>query len=348
VKSVCDDLLPPPPPPVQQNKIATNKAGKAPLTANADSFISSTAVNQIPVLKVSKLHNAAQKLLPLFISCATSIQLSPSLRARIDRTAILTNHKSAMYASILYPPPATKGSRGKGSVVPHLARAFGGDTDVEGLLRPRMPVLPIGRTEDESEAEDEEDDGWVEDEVNGGAENTTTGYSGLSIRYGVIDQATRSDAPSPELSRKRQQDIEDVKVEEESKRPRLVNSSGALQPQSHIQTQPNPVVPATAEPVVIASTGTQYTAEEMTRQHSGDERGATERNSLLQAPTSVRASAQTPGPLSAPVQKPESTYGDDSESDEGSIPELVMNSSSEDSDEEDEELDGPGAAGLES
>jgi hypothetical protein len=84
------------------------------------------------------------------------------MRARLDRTAILTQHKDAMVASVLNPPPSKKFGKPAASILPLMARGFSTEKDVEGMLRPRMPVIRLGGQD--LDIEDGDDDMEVEDE----------------------------------------------------------------------------------------------------------------------------------------------------------------------------------------
>jgi pre-rRNA-processing protein RIX1 len=83
---------------------------------------------------------AANELLPLFLSHLPQQHLEAYLRAELDRTAIIYQHKEAMIASVLN-PYVRKDCRSLPSILPHLCRQFPSDDAIETLLRPRLPVL---------------------------------------------------------------------------------------------------------------------------------------------------------------------------------------------------------------
>jgi pre-rRNA-processing protein RIX1 len=89
----------------------------------------------------SELVIAAMDLLPLFLSQLPQHYLDISMRSLIERTAILSRHKDAMIASILY-PFVGKNGKALASILPHLARQYNHEPEVEMLLRPRMPLVP--------------------------------------------------------------------------------------------------------------------------------------------------------------------------------------------------------------
>ncbi len=146
-----------------------NGDAKGASSANADAFLkptSSTTPQSSP--PPGSPYAAASALLPLLLAQLPQQHLSYPLRAQIDRTAVLTQHRQAMVASVLNPTLERKGSRGTRSIMPLLARSFGDTLEVEGLLRPRMPVLQVGKEtgEELDEAEDSgQEDSGQEDGV---------------------------------------------------------------------------------------------------------------------------------------------------------------------------------------
>jgi pre-rRNA-processing protein RIX1 len=93
------------------------------------------------------------------------------LRSRLDRTAILTQHKQATLASVLNPPPSKRFGKPAASVLPLMARSFSASAEIEGMLRPRMPVIRLGNSDTELSEdgmnEDEDEDEEEEEEVEG-------------------------------------------------------------------------------------------------------------------------------------------------------------------------------------
>jgi pre-rRNA-processing protein RIX1 len=162
IRSCCADLLP------SENITATVKEtpGQAKAngnslpqaTANADSFLNSSKSVTAPAASFIGLEQAAYDLLPVLLANIGAQFFSDSLRARLDRTAILTQHKDAMVASVLNPPPSKKFGKPAASILPLMARSFTGAKDVEGMLRPRMPVIRLAgpsADEDQEMAEEE-------------------------------------------------------------------------------------------------------------------------------------------------------------------------------------------------
>ncbi|CAG5188412.1 uncharacterized protein ALTATR162_LOCUS11952 [Alternaria atra] len=169
IRACCDDLLP--------SEIATPSTQQTPgqakangnsqpqTTANADSFLGAAKNTGGPNAGFTGLKQAAHHLLPVLLSNIPAQYLSDSMRARLDRTAILTQHKEAMVASVLNPPPSKKFGKPAASILPLMARSFSAEKDVEGILRPRMPVIRLGGKDVEMEdANDEDEEMEVEEE----------------------------------------------------------------------------------------------------------------------------------------------------------------------------------------
>ncbi|EEP79514.1 predicted protein [Uncinocarpus reesii 1704] len=145
IRLACADLLP-----QAQDNTPTEQNPKAKgnqTVINADAFLGTSARST----KVDTSSSGFQDVQA--IACQTLVntlaylptELIPlSLRAEIDRTAILTGNAKLMMASILNPIPSTNNQPGHASILPFLARNNKIDLEVEGLLRPRMPVLTTG------------------------------------------------------------------------------------------------------------------------------------------------------------------------------------------------------------
>lgn len=112
----------------------TSHNGATPLQSTAGVAVDSRMEN-------TELFGTASELLPLLISRLPQQYLDISLRALIERTAILTHNKDAMLAGTLNPFIGKDGTV-MTSILPHMTREFGDDDVVEVLLRPRMPLVP--------------------------------------------------------------------------------------------------------------------------------------------------------------------------------------------------------------
>ncbi|PGH23391.1 hypothetical protein AJ80_02501 [Polytolypa hystricis UAMH7299] len=172
-KAACQELLP--------SKSNASEAGQKtsrpnPAANNVDNFLNPASKAPSPELLVptpSSLRTSASRLLPDILNFLPTEHIPPALRAEIDRTAILTGHEPTMVSSVLNPIPAsTKAHLTNSSIMPFLARAHASSAAVEGLLRPRMPVLmgaskPNNLTFDEDEDEEEEDQIATAPAING-------------------------------------------------------------------------------------------------------------------------------------------------------------------------------------
>lgn len=178
MRTCCEDLLPFDSPVVTKPTLAQNKAnGTTPsqTTANADTFLDSSKGIDATGKQFLGLEEAAYNLLPMLFANIRTQYLSDSMRGRLDRTAVLTQNKPAMLASVLNPPPSKRFGKPAASILPLMARSFPESADVEGFLRPRMPAIRLGRQdtemadvgecegENEGEEEEEEEDEKVQE-----------------------------------------------------------------------------------------------------------------------------------------------------------------------------------------
>ena len=130
--------------PVNVSSTKSNESGQNRFTpTDADSFVNHQkgSLQSHFSGKREAVYRAALRLLPCFLSTLPASAVPHSLRTEIDRTAILIQHREALLASVLNPPLANKGQHALPSIMPFLARASAGDLDIEGILRPRMPVI---------------------------------------------------------------------------------------------------------------------------------------------------------------------------------------------------------------
>ncbi|KAL1885251.1 hypothetical protein Plec18167_001908 [Paecilomyces lecythidis] len=163
IKGSCHDLLPLDVDLKSAQNQQSEQKGKSKSkqgTLNADAFLT-TDVKKAQQLRdlasIRGLHTTASRLMAVLLVCLPAEHVAPALRAEIDRTIILTQNKKAMIASVLNPVPVVKGRRANPSIMPFLAREYGAELEVEGLLRPRMPVL-LGAPEKNMSIIDGEDD----------------------------------------------------------------------------------------------------------------------------------------------------------------------------------------------
>ncbi|KAF2736927.1 hypothetical protein EJ04DRAFT_416720, partial [Polyplosphaeria fusca] len=143
IRSCCDDIVPQNLADARATQTQTKPNGKLQQTgsSNADAFLTKASDLKDRAAIFPGLQRAAHTLLPILFTNIRGQHLSDSIRARLDRTAILAQQKEAMIASVLNPPPRKKFGKAAASILPLLARAFPHDEAVEALLRPRMPVI---------------------------------------------------------------------------------------------------------------------------------------------------------------------------------------------------------------
>lgn len=162
-----------PPQNTQSDSKSKSKTGQT--TANADSFLNpelQKARDAQSSLRSPELQHAASRLLQVALVSVPAALFTPSLRAEIDRTIILTADKNAMLASVLNPVPAIKGRGAGSSIMPFLVRGYADQMEVEALVRPRMPVLMTAPELDaQADAEDEDED--MQDEMYDAAPKTS-------------------------------------------------------------------------------------------------------------------------------------------------------------------------------
>lgn len=186
MRTCCDDLLP------SETVVsavkdtpgqAKSKGNSQPQgSANADSFLGSKVAPDANA-SYTGLKDAAYKLLPKLLSGVRAQYLSDSLRARLDRTAVLVQHKEAMLASVLNPPPSKRFGKPAASILPLMARSFQGDQDIEGMLRPRLPVIRLGAqdTDLEEDGNEDEDAEMEEDKASEDAAQANEAFVGQEL-----------------------------------------------------------------------------------------------------------------------------------------------------------------------
>lgn len=160
---------------------ASAKDKKTGLLANADLFLQSKTDIQEVVLSLESTHrNAAASLLTALLSQIPQVNLKPTLRGLLDKTAILTHNKDAMYASVLNP---YKDQRGRlyASILPYLSRQYPEDPNLE-ILRSNLRTSGAGANDmsaalnllDEADGVEDKDEVMGEDADQEEKENGTS------------------------------------------------------------------------------------------------------------------------------------------------------------------------------
>lgn len=163
IRNSCSDLLPRPKLSSQGNAKVGSKGKTISTNAgNADAFLDTRTKLEMNDTSnqtgSGTITNAALNLLVSFLSNVPTEFIQLSLRAEIDRTSILTGNPRLMSASVLNPISPLKGQRPHASILPFLANSHAKELEVEGLLRPRMPVIVTGRRSGNLEQEMDSDD----------------------------------------------------------------------------------------------------------------------------------------------------------------------------------------------
>lgn len=157
IRMCCEDLLPSVDSQSQGGQASFPETQRPPngfTSSNAGSYLKPVR-NQVDISGTSSsVLQAAEGLLPLTLSNLPNDFLPFSLRCQIDRTAIITDKKTAMLASVMNPTSKRKGQKQTSSILPLLARAHPEALEVEALLRPQMPPIQFRRSEMESDDED--------------------------------------------------------------------------------------------------------------------------------------------------------------------------------------------------
>jgi pre-rRNA-processing protein RIX1 len=139
---VCDDLLPPVfrrQPPLLSGK--KQKANHLASTAHADSLLSSTV--RPTVFVPPGIQVAAAELLTVSFRTLQQQYVRADIRAKLERTAVITCNREALLAAVMFPRPDARVG-----LLPHLVGA-GVTVEVEAVVRPRMPVVFTGEGKDE-------------------------------------------------------------------------------------------------------------------------------------------------------------------------------------------------------
>lgn len=334
IRTCCLDVLPPSddsnsPPGASNDTKGKSKAAQA--TTNADSFLNpgkqGSQAKQAP--SFPDLKRAASELLPVILAAVPTGLLAPSVRAEIDRTIILTADKNAILASVLNPVPAMKGRGAGSSIIPFLARSHADAMDVEGLIRPRMPVLMdasnmkgyVNADEEEDEDEDmtgptyqaaTESTGFLKTSpppVVPAPSAPTTSTGAAQTPAPSLNKRVYPEEPPTTLSAVPAETKEDTNI----KRARFEKGT--------------PAAPATESPASF--TGTPAIPVQKP--------SATTSSAPLPAQTTINPNVTTPGPVAS---KQEASASGAAEESDDELPTLNLEPDTDDEDEDDVTMDG--------
>jgi hypothetical protein len=137
-----------------QKQAGNSKPAQTKASTNADAYLSTQDKANSAASDLSVAHiEAASALLETLLSHLPQQHLKQSLRALIDRTAVLSHNRDAMVSSVLN-PYRTHTGKALASVFPFLARDFPRDQAVE-VLRSNLRALPRPSVVDAEGADDE-------------------------------------------------------------------------------------------------------------------------------------------------------------------------------------------------
>jgi pre-rRNA-processing protein RIX1 len=153
-KQCCNDLLPQQRSNEESKETGPDKStkGRGKSAINPNAIIGATERTIVIDMQYPGLHSAAYQLLPLLLRELSAEILTPTIRAEIERTAVLTGHQEALLKSIMNPAKSSP------SLLPFAARFDATNDVVESILRPRMPVIRTGHEDFEGAHVDEEDE----------------------------------------------------------------------------------------------------------------------------------------------------------------------------------------------
>lgn len=199
VRACCHDLLPTGDTVSGVRQPSANgTSGKQSVSSNDMSLQTSKTRPSNPTA-FTDLYRSAEALLPLCFSELNPAHVPGRLRMLMERTAVLTQHKEALVASVLNPASKRGSSSLQASLLPLLARLYPDDPEVEALLRPRMPVIRTGYTasrdddingyDDDSEASE----GYANGNTVNGAQDEPEPTDGLLSALGQNDAVADSE-----------------------------------------------------------------------------------------------------------------------------------------------------------
>lgn len=169
IQACCADLLPILPQNINQSiNSATSKT-----TLTNTSLISTKVAPKSSISKTNSPHLQSQSnVLTTLLRHLPAVHTKPSIRALLDRTAILTQNAEAIVASTLNP------ALGRGvSLLPFAARSLRARHEIESIIRPRVPAVVFGKLEIAATEEDEEKElaipqnDWFRNNAASGAED---------------------------------------------------------------------------------------------------------------------------------------------------------------------------------
>ncbi|EME43094.1 hypothetical protein DOTSEDRAFT_116522, partial [Dothistroma septosporum NZE10] len=154
-KACCKDIIP------ENSNSSSRTVDGSSSGIKQQLGIAESSSSQSHPTDLSSLEETAESLLETALTTLDASCIPPQTRAQIDRTAVLVRSQKLLVASVMNPVLGTKTARGHASLMPILAREFAHVSEVEALLRPRMPLIHTGRKRprDDDEGDDVLTDG---------------------------------------------------------------------------------------------------------------------------------------------------------------------------------------------
>lgn len=157
VNGCCTDLLP-----QQDSTPASVKGAPSKHQLQSENFNAQNVQSSTMQLShYNEVRLSAKRLLPTSINKLDPTSVPRKLRTQMERTAVLTGNKGALIACVLNPAKNEAGLSSQISLLPLLARQHPSSSEVEALLRPRVPFNSNGISQRSHDVQDgvvEEDD----------------------------------------------------------------------------------------------------------------------------------------------------------------------------------------------
>ncbi|KAF2457062.1 hypothetical protein BDY21DRAFT_344802 [Lineolata rhizophorae] len=209
-----------------QSKQTSGAAG-----INVDALLpASSASSKASPPPISPTCSAARALLPILLAYLPARHISLSIRAALDRAAILTASKDALLASVINPPV----NEGTNSTMPFLARLYGEDMDVEGVVRARLVGIGCAQLRTPLDVNVEQEQNTTEDAEGGASEKGMT-TTADNMNVDVEASPESCDVPTAAAQSRT---APDQRPSSSHKRPATGDGDGEGQPQkkSRIET----------------------------------------------------------------------------------------------------------------
>ncbi|KAH0614572.1 uncharacterized protein H6S33_000208 [Morchella sextelata] len=343
LSSTCDELLPPASPAAAPTTTTTTAPPKGGIGKPKNSTSNGTAGQNfhadafLSVLPTggrfvhSGLVAAAETLLATALARLPTACVRSELRTKMDRTAVLTGNTEAMLASVLFPP---LGARRGGAVLPHLVGAGSKKALViEGVVRPRLPVIWTGKRkageeeDDEMEiAEEQPEDDDEEDSEEENEEESVGPLASYSKKPYPVEMETTSDE-SPFKRQKTEAMNSTMQETIAARKPSLLDDMILAQAAALAQSSaaaaapaPEPLLQASAPQSSITAVSSSFVS-----------------TTVVSGETHVETTQQQKKTTTTTVEKSRDfTEGGESD-DDMVIPEIVMGGDSSEDEDDDEE-----------